>query len=103
MNRSWTVRLFAMALVVTIALAGFGNAVKYLWNLVMPALFHLPAVDYWQAVALLGLSWIFFGSWRAFPRPHGRHRGHCHGGAWCLHERDRQEIRAGLDAGGNAG
>jgi hypothetical protein len=74
MARTWTVRLFGIALIITIVLAGFGNAVLYLWNNVMPSIFGLPAISYWQAVGLLCLSWIFFGSWRAFPRfPSHRH------------------------------
>jgi len=68
MARFWTVRLFGIALIITIVLAGFGNAVLYLWNSVIPTVFGLPPISYWQAVGLLCLSWIFFGSWRAFPR-----------------------------------
>jgi len=38
------------------ALAGiFGAAVKIVWNFLMPGLFHLPAITWLQAVALL---WI---------------------------------------------
>jgi hypothetical protein len=68
MARFWTVRLFGIALIITIVLAGFGNAVLYLWNNVIPTVLGLPTITYWQAVELLCLSWIFFGSWRAFPR-----------------------------------
>src|SRR5258706_685299 len=68
MARFWTVRLFGIALIITIVLAGFGNAVLFLWNSVIPTVFGLPPISYWQAVGLLCLSWIFFGSWRAFSR-----------------------------------
>lgn len=68
MLRPWLIRGFGIALVIAIVLAGFGNAVLYLWNDVVPAVFGLRAISYWQAVELLGLCWIFFGSWRAFPR-----------------------------------
>ncbi|MEA3141897.1 MAG: hypothetical protein QOK23_4066 [Gammaproteobacteria bacterium] len=67
MLRPWLIRGFGIALVITIVLAGFGNAVLYLWNDVVPAVFGLRTISYWQAVELLGLSWIFFGSWRALP------------------------------------
>ncbi len=80
MTRFWTVRLFGIALIITIVLAGFGNAVLHLWNNVMPAVFGLPAISYWQAIGLLCLSWIFFGSWRAFPRFHSRRHGHAGAG-----------------------
>jgi hypothetical protein len=68
MLQPWLIRGFGIALVIAIVLAGFGNAVLYLWNDVVPAVFGLRAISYWQAVELLGLCWIFFGSWRALPR-----------------------------------
>jgi hypothetical protein len=72
MLRPWLIRGFGIALVIVIVLAGFGNAVLYLWNDVVPAVFGLRTISYWQAVELLGLCWIFFGSWRALPRLPGR-------------------------------
>jgi hypothetical protein len=68
MSRPWLIRGFGIALVIAIVLAGFGNAVLYLWNDVVPVVFGLRAITYWQAVELLGLCWILFGSWRALPR-----------------------------------
>jgi hypothetical protein len=67
MLRPWLIRGFGIALVIAIVLAGFGNAVLYLWNDVVPAVFGLRTISYWQAVEMLGLCWIFFGSWRALP------------------------------------
>lgn len=49
-----------------IAIAGFGQAVHYLWNWLMPGLFALPAITFWQSVGLLALSWLLFGGWRGF-------------------------------------
>src|ERR1700730_14029978 len=68
MLRPWVIRGFGIALVIAIVLAGFGNAVLYLWNDVVPIVFGLRTISYWQAVELLGLCWIFFGSWRALPK-----------------------------------
>lgn len=59
----------------TIAIVLFGQAVHYLWNWLMPTLFHLPALTYWQSVGLLFLSWILFGGWRGYRGPRGG-RGH---------------------------
>ena len=36
--------------------------VYYLWNWLMPDLFHLPVVTFWQSWGLLGLSSILFKS-----------------------------------------
>jgi hypothetical protein len=55
-------------IVVGIAVAGL--VVMLLWNSVMPALFALPMIRFWQAVGLLLLSRILFGGLRG----HGRIR-----------------------------
>lgn len=58
-----------------IAAFGFGEAVFHLWNWLMPTLFKLPAITFWQAVGLLGLSWLLFGGWRGFYGPGRGQRG----------------------------
>lgn len=57
----------------TLAAFVFGYVAMSLWNWLMPALFGLKTLDYWQAVGLLVLSWIFFGRFRGMGH-HGRHR-----------------------------
>src|SRR5580698_6201728 len=47
-----------------------GAVVMYLWNAVMPSVFHLGTITYCQAIFILILSKILFG---------GFHRG---GGGW---------------------
>ncbi len=47
----------------------FGIVVMLLWNWLMPEIFHLPAIGYWQAWGLVLLSHILFKSWG------GRHWG----------------------------
>ena len=47
-------------------LAVFGYAVKALWNWLMPLLFGLPAITFWQAWGLMVLSWILLGGFRGF-------------------------------------
>ena len=42
----------------------FGFAVKALWNWLMPLLFGLSAITFWQACGLLLLSWILLGGFR---------------------------------------
>jgi hypothetical protein len=59
------VKIFMMFLIFApIAVFLFGQAVHYLWNWLMPTLFHLPAITFWQALGLLGLSWLLFGGLR---------------------------------------
>jgi hypothetical protein len=47
----------------------FGWLVMYLWNLLMPAIFGLKAITYWQAFGLCILAKLFFGG-------HGWHGSH---------------------------
>ncbi len=75
MRRHWYVRIAGFILIALIVIAGFGQAVLQLWNWLVPPIFGLPALTFWQAVGLLALSWILFGSWRGF-RHRGRHWRH---------------------------
>lgn len=72
MVKNWMVGLVEVMLFVVIFIAGFGSAVLHLWNRLLPSLFGLPEIGFWQAVGLLALSWLLFGGWRGLPRG-GRH------------------------------
>lgn len=48
--------------ILAILLFGFGT--MYLWNWIMPYLFHLPTIDFNMAIGLVLLSKILFGSVR---------------------------------------
>lgn len=39
-----------------------------LWNLLMPEIFRLPAISFWQALGLLVLSRVLFGGWAGWGR-----------------------------------
>jgi hypothetical protein len=52
--------LAALAFAVLIAFA-FGYFVMILWNYLMPGIFGLPAIGYWQAFCLILLAKIIFG------------------------------------------
>lgn len=45
----------------------FGIFVKWLWNALMPVIFGLPEIGFWQAVGLVVLGHILFGG------DHGHH------------------------------
>ena len=57
----------------TLAAFVFGYVAMSLWNWLMPGLFGLKTLDYWQAIGLLVLSWIFFGRFRGWGH-HGHHQ-----------------------------
>lgn len=50
----------------------FGYVTMYLWNWIMPYLFHLPVIDFPMAIGLVVLSKILFGGFK----------GRAHGGRW---------------------
>lgn len=49
----------------------FGEIVMLLWNALMPEIFHLPIISFWQALGLLVLAKIFFSGFRG-GGPRGR-------------------------------
>jgi hypothetical protein len=66
-------------LVMPLALFLFGEVILHLWNWLMPALFHLPAITFWQGLGLLVLSWLFFGGLRGSGPRSGYRRHWRHG------------------------
>lgn len=48
----------------------FGFVVEWLWNWLMPGIFGLRQITYWQAFGLLLLAKIFFGGFRHHAPPH---------------------------------
>lgn len=69
---------FKMFLIGIVILALFGALVLVLWNLIVPAVFDLPVINFWQATGLFLLGRIFFGGFgfgKRFGHP-GMHHAH---------------------------
>ena len=60
-------RVPAILVLVSLALTLFSFVVKWLWNWLMPGLFGLHVISFWQALGLLVLSKILFSGFRARP------------------------------------
>ena len=58
-------------------------------------IFGLPVITFWQAVGLMGLSWILFGSWRG-GRALGGWRGRMRGRFDAMTPEERERFRQGL-------
>ena len=58
------IKVILIALVATVVFTGL---VMTLWNVLMPAIFAVKAITFWQALGLLVLSKILFGGFRGFP------------------------------------
>jgi hypothetical protein len=52
---------FLGILIVLITIAVFSAVAMVLWNAIMPDIFGLPALNYWQAAGILILAHILFG------------------------------------------
>ena len=77
MTRRWSAMFARMVVFAIIAFTVFGFAVRGLWNWLMPALFGLHAITYWQGIGLLALSWLLFGGLRGMGgRRYGRYGRH---------------------------
>ena len=64
MNRSFWLAKAAKFIVLAAAFAALATlATQYLWNHLVPELFHGPALTFWQTLGLLVLSRILFGGW----------------------------------------
>ena len=60
----------AFLLIAVMVMFGMGQGVEHLWNWLMPEIFGLRSITFWQAVGLLTLSWILFGGFGWLnPRP----------------------------------
>jgi len=59
---------------ILVAFAAFGLITMHLWNWLMPVLFHLPEITFWQTVGLMLLSRLILGGFGCHGR--GTHH-HC--------------------------
>ena len=92
MVQKWVLRLSGIALLILIFVAGFGAAVWQLWNWLMPPIFGLHIITFWQAVGLLCLSMLLFGGWRGRPMWRDRARGR-----WeRMTPEEREKFRQGM-------
>ena len=71
----------AIFIPIAIAAGGFvfGSVVMLLWNNLLPVLFGVGTITFWQALGILVLSKILFGG---FGGGHKNHKCHCS----CHHE-----------------
>jgi hypothetical protein len=100
MKRFWILKGLKVLAFVMLALGVLGYVVMALWNWVLPPVTGLHAISYPQALALLVLARLLFGSFRG--RRHGggfwRHRMRARWEQMSPEERER--FRAAWGAGG---
>ena len=64
MRGRWFLRGLKFILFVALAALAMGYVVLQLWNWLLPGLFGWHAITFWQALGLLALARILFGSLR---------------------------------------
>lgn len=67
MNRRRTLRVLKIAGIGIVALGVFGLVVKSLWNWLMPELFGLRTITFWQALGVWLLSRILLAGFHGRP------------------------------------
>jgi hypothetical protein len=99
MKRHGLWRVLRIILFVLLAATVFSFAVMWLWNWLMPAIFGLHAIGFWQALGILVLSKLIFGGFRG---------GRGFGRDWRMRfirrweemtPEEREKFRAGLRGG----
>lgn len=96
MKKNQAVRIVKMIVIAAVAVPVFGLIVMSLWNWLMPSLFDVHPVGFWQALGLFLLSRILFGGFGGDGgRRHWRHRMMERWERMSPEERER--FRAGIE------
>ena len=77
------------------AFVAFGFGTMYLWNWLMPVLFHLPEITFWQTIGLLILSRLLLGGFKGH-HGHGHYRRHMHEKWETMTPEEREKFREHL-------
>lgn len=97
MKRYWILRGGKFVIFVLLAATVLSFLVMALWNWLMPALFGLHTLSFWQALGLLILSKILFRGWAPAFGLHWRHRMR---DRWeQMTPEEREKFRAGMRGG----
>jgi hypothetical protein len=67
MKKHWLLRALKIGVLILLAAGLFSLLVMWLWNHLMPAVFGLHTITYWQALGLLVLSKILLGGHHGRP------------------------------------
>lgn len=99
-KRHWVVKGIMFLVFGTLAAFLFGYIAMSLWNWLMPTVFGLKTLNYWQAFGLLILSWIFFGRFRVMHHGHGHRWRHRLAERWMeMTPEEREAMKQGLHGG----
>jgi len=99
MKRHRILRGLKILLIVALAATVFTFVVMELWNWLMPVIFSLHAISFWQALGLLVLSKILFGGFRGRPGFGGHWRQRLMERWEQMTPEEREKFRTGMRGG----
>jgi len=91
-------RAVKIALFASLAAAAFSFVVMSLWNVLMPTIFAIRAISFWQALGLLVLCKILFGGFRPYSGG-ARWRGRMMERFAQMTPEEREKFRQGMRRG----
>jgi hypothetical protein len=95
MRRHRFLRVLKFLVIAPVALALFGFVTMHLWNWLLPGLFGLKMIGFWQAIGIVVLTRILFGGFHG--RPGGRHwRGRMAERWEQMTPEEREKFREGM-------
>jgi chromate transport protein ChrA len=96
MKGRWVLKGLKIALLVLLAAAVMSFVVMSLWNWLMPGLFALHRISFWQALGLLLLAKILFGGFRGPRGSHMHWRGRMMERWEKMTPEEREKFREGM-------
>jgi hypothetical protein len=89
-------RAFKMVPIAIVACSILGFVIMHLWNWLMPVLFGLRTITFWQALGLFLLGKLLFGGFHRHGGGHPRWGRHMRERWEQMNPEERERFRAGL-------
>jgi hypothetical protein len=71
MKKRWIRKIPIVIAIAALAVFVCSEAVMLLWNNILPAVFHVGVITFWQAMGILLLSKLLFGGFKGRRGMHG--------------------------------
>ena len=99
MRKHRGLRVLKIVLIALVAATVFGFVTMWLWNRLMPGIFGMHVITFWQALGLVILSKILFGGFHGRPGCSGRWRQRLIERWEQMTPEEREKFRAGMRDG----
>jgi|SRR5450755_4622416 len=96
MKRHWALKALAAVVLIPLFFFLFGYVTMSLWNWLMPSLFGLHLITFWQAIGILILSKLIFGGFHGSRGGRRHWRGRMRERWEHMTPEEREKFRAGM-------